>query len=387
MSKSLISVIIPVYNVERYVEECLKSVLNQTYRNLEIIIIDDGSTDASAEICKRYALKDKRIIFLQQENQGVASARKNAFLHSTGEYVGFVDADDWIDSDLFEKMLQEIKDYDLITTGIFCEYSERVVEMDRLETGVYDTVEKMNYLIDNMICYKGKNIRGIIRSCYAKLFKQDILKRIFENVNTNIFMGEDGEVLYRYILQCNKVMVSDICGYHYRIRGKSAVRSINKKYLLNIHELYSTLEPIFSEHTCAEGLLHQLEIWITVMIKDATLFLGFLDENFCIRFYFPLMKMIAGKKVVVWGAGRVGKSYVSLFRKTNICDIKLWVDKKPELYAGQLTKVEPVERIFDVEYDYIVIAVKKEKAAKDIEDELISMGIEEDKILWGEPEE
>ncbi len=107
---ALISIIIPVYNTERYIERCLESVINQTYNNLEIIVIDDGSEDNSYRICENFSQKDNRIILLQKENGGQASARNLGIKRATGDYISFVDSDDWIESDMYEKMLYAVKD-------------------------------------------------------------------------------------------------------------------------------------------------------------------------------------------------------------------------------------------------------------------------------------
>ena len=98
-NKDLISIIIPVYNVEKYLEECIESVINQTYRNLEIILVDDGSTDKCLETCKEYEKRDNRIKVIHQENAGVSVARNVGIDFSTGQYIGFVDSDDFIEKD------------------------------------------------------------------------------------------------------------------------------------------------------------------------------------------------------------------------------------------------------------------------------------------------
>ena len=110
-----ISVVIPVYNVKPYLERCVKSVLCQTYRDLEVVIVDDGSTDGSGELCDRFAAKDRRIIVIHQENQGLSAARNTGILHSTGEYIMFLDSDDaWLLDDGVEKLVQTNHSSDLI---------------------------------------------------------------------------------------------------------------------------------------------------------------------------------------------------------------------------------------------------------------------------------
>ena len=108
MSEPLISVIVPVYNAEKYIEKCVASIRAQTYRNLEIILVDDGSCDRSGELCEAFALEDSRIVVIRKENGGVASARNAGLDAMHGDYVGFVDADDWIDPEMYEVLLRRV---------------------------------------------------------------------------------------------------------------------------------------------------------------------------------------------------------------------------------------------------------------------------------------
>lgn len=113
MSENLISVIIPVYNVEKYIDQCLQSVINQTYKNLEIILIDDGSPDNCPEICDKYAQSDSRIRVIHKENGGLASSRNAGLDTCTGDYISFVDSDDWIDCEMYEKMFCVLQENNL----------------------------------------------------------------------------------------------------------------------------------------------------------------------------------------------------------------------------------------------------------------------------------
>ena len=102
----MISIVIPIYNVEKHLEKCLDSVLNQTYKNIELILADDGSTDRSGEICDRYAAKDSRIKIIHKANGGVCSARNAAFKYVTGDYITFIDSDDYIDSNTYSEIME-----------------------------------------------------------------------------------------------------------------------------------------------------------------------------------------------------------------------------------------------------------------------------------------
>ena len=121
-----ISIIIPVYNVGQYLDKCIKSVINQTYKDIEIICVDDGSTDASSEICDKYGKIDSRIKVIHKTNGGLVSARQAGLKVSRGKYVGFVDGDDWIDKEMYECMFQIIEKYkvDMVETGVVDSYGE-----------------------------------------------------------------------------------------------------------------------------------------------------------------------------------------------------------------------------------------------------------------------
>ena len=103
--KATISIIVPIYNVERYLVQCIDSILNQTYKEIQVILVDDGSTDSSGKICDEYRQKDNRIVVIHQENKGLVAARKEGLKKSAGEYVGFVDGDDYIEPQMYARLL------------------------------------------------------------------------------------------------------------------------------------------------------------------------------------------------------------------------------------------------------------------------------------------
>lgn len=153
--KGLVSIIVPVYKVQDYLSKCLDSLVSQTYMNIEIIVIDDGSPDNSLSICKQYALRDSRIHLITQKNAGVAAARMNGFLHSHGEWIMFVDADDYVSHNIINLMLQIEERYHV--DMISCQYYD-VVEgkaipaLVRPVTGYYDK-ERIRQLLSKNFLY------------------------------------------------------------------------------------------------------------------------------------------------------------------------------------------------------------------------------------------
>jgi len=211
-----ISVIIPAYNVEDYVAKCLDSIINQTYKNLEIIIVNDGSTDKSGEICERYAKKENRIILIHQENQGMSIARNNALDIATGEYIGFVDSDDWIEPDMYATLYDNIIAHDadismcnfyyVRTSGQQSPYSNENDDTKILE-GIYKIAH---------------NIRLSNNCIWNRLYKRHLFDDIRFPAGKTF---EDVFVMHRVMDNANKLVLSSKCLYYYRRRADSITLS------------------------------------------------------------------------------------------------------------------------------------------------------------------
>lgn len=217
MDTNLISVIIPVYNAEKYIEYCLKSVLDQTYKNLEIILIDDGSTDSSFEIIKYYQKKDKRIKILKQTNKGAGAARNYGLAVAKGRYIGFVDSDDWIQLDMYEYLIKIMKkeNADIVA----CDY----ITTNRRKSKRYNLLERLTIMDNNTLMKFFLRIHGE-KSFYAvwnMLYKADILidckfpeKGITEDLIFN----------YRAYSNCKKYVLSNLPKYYYYYNMEGVTR-------------------------------------------------------------------------------------------------------------------------------------------------------------------
>lgn len=223
MKNNLISVIVPVYNLENYIKRCLKSIQNQTYRNIEIIVVDDGSKDDSWNVIKRIAKEDDRIIPIHKENGGVSSARMLGLANANGEWIGFVDGDDEIEEDMYEVLLNNAFEYnaDISHCGYQMIFSDNrvnffyntgnIVKQDNT-TGIIDLLE--GTYIEPGLCNK-----LFRKKLFAKLLNEKI-------VDNSIKINED--LLMNYILfsQANLSVFQDVCKYHYIVRENSATRVI-----------------------------------------------------------------------------------------------------------------------------------------------------------------
>lgn len=217
----MISVIVPVYNVEEYLEECLESIRQQTFTDIEVILVNDGSTDSSKEICERFCQADNRFKLINQENQGQSVARNRGVKESVGQFIMFVDSDDIINTNVLEVLLPYMKtDVDIVE----CRMTRKKEEffLNKTSTIVFEGNSKEAIL--NCIAFKE------VKYCaFKKLYRREIVEKIpflegyiYEDVFTGI----------NYLKHIQKIVVIDYIGYYYRVRANSTMtKSFNEKDL------------------------------------------------------------------------------------------------------------------------------------------------------------
>lgn len=231
MEKEKISVIVPVYNVEKYLPTCLDSLLGQTYQNLEIILVDDGSTDNSGKICDEYAEKDSRIQVVHQENGGLSIARNSGLEYAAGEYVSFVDSDDWMSQNAFRILYQGLKKY-----HAQCSVGRFTHVMDKEGKLSYEKREKCQVRCDDSReAMKHALLRG--SSACNRLFERALFQDVrFPEHKTN----EDEIAILRVYEKCSRVVFLDKYTYFYRRRPNSITTSTFS--VKNLDFYYNTLE-------------------------------------------------------------------------------------------------------------------------------------------------
>lgn len=222
---SLVSVIIPAYNVGRYIEGCVRSVMDQTYSNIEILVVDDGSPDDVPEIIDRLAMQDKRVVPIHQQNAGVSTARNAGIKASKGEYLVFVDGDDYIAPDFVEYMLKLVEE----TGGELC-LSLNFFTKDKEKQVENETVEVLDPVTATALLLSPRIIVGSVN----KIYKKSVLKENDLKFQTHLFYGE-GLYFYTAFAQlCTKIGVGNRKVYYYRLNNySSATRKFNIKSLIN----------------------------------------------------------------------------------------------------------------------------------------------------------
>ena len=213
----MISVIVPVYNVEPYLRKCLDSVINQTYKDMEILIVDDGSTDGSGDICDEYKT-DKRVRVFHTENRGLSCARNVGLDNAKGDWIGFVDSDDWIEPEMYELLIKGAEETgaDIVECGIFTEYKTRTIQYPAIQTTVCETEA-----IEALIRHKIRN------QVWNKIWKVECFADIRFPEGRNY---EDISTVYKIV---QKAKVTGINGeyYHWRQRASSISHRHDKKDL------------------------------------------------------------------------------------------------------------------------------------------------------------
>lgn len=232
---NLVSVIVPIYKVEPYLRQCVDSIISQTYKNLEIILVDDGSPDACPQICDEYAQRDNRVRVIHKLNEGLSSARNAGLDIATGDYIAFVDSDDWLESDMYRILLELLLRHDADVAE--CAHNSGTVKNvnnDSNDNIYTETVfEDYSSIVNNIVVEE--SIPDLRFEVWDKLFKRSIIS------DTRFKVGQIYEDLFfdRVILKrCNRLVYTNYIGYNYRVnREGSTVSFFNEKKLCKLSEI------------------------------------------------------------------------------------------------------------------------------------------------------
>ena len=246
-----VSVIIPVYKVEQYLHQCIDSVLAQTLQEIEIILVDDGSPDRCGEICDQYVKQDARINVIHKANGGLMSAWKAGARIATGQYIGFVDSDDWIDSDMYEKLYAQASqnNADIVSCGLVKESTHNSEpSQSHMEGGLYCQTDIARSIYPNLInngTYLG---RGISPNRVTKIYITEIVRENLQYCFEDVGFGEDLLLTFSTILDAKTIyLVEDFHPYHYRANPASMTGSYNAHSWQDILKLNNNLLIIADE--------------------------------------------------------------------------------------------------------------------------------------------
>lgn len=372
----MVSIIVPIYNVAEYLPQCIESIIAQTYKKLEIILVDDGSTDGSGEICDKYAQTDERIKVIHKENGGLVSARKAGLKAAKGEYISYVDGDDWIDHGMYGKLLGMNQTADIIAFAAYEEYGdgERTgLKKNTVEEGIYEDERDRYRLYSRMMVNGNFFENGILTFLWAKLIKRTLLLECQMNVPDIVSYAEDAACVYPCLLRADSIYVSNEPFYHYRVRPNSMVKGKVEKD--KIRSLLQVLADAFFAHPVKESLRQQLVYFMqhTMLLKAYSQIEGKMT-------LFPFKKVKQGMKVAVYGAGIFGKVIWNYCEGSGSMEAVGWFDQRYKYYAAQGLPVQSTDNISETNFHMLVIAIVNIRLAEQIEEDLVSRGIPRDRI-------
>lgn len=401
-----ISVIVPVYNVEKYLKECVESVLNQTFRDIEIIIVNDGSTDDSYEVLTQ--IEDERVVIVNKENGGLSSARNAGIEIAKGRYLAFVDSDDWVAPDYIERMYEVCEEFNCDMAQ--CSYEDVYNESAKISsdiTGVFPSFysgKEFSYAMYTLLSWRSNLVVN-------KLYK----KELFEEIRfPQGKIHEDEFTIYKVAWKANKIGVISNKLYFYRHRPGSIMQQTYNKNRLDASEAFFERADFYL-HRGEEELVYLTRErhldWVNAQKKmlshikdddksDVLSYLKNTEEKLTQSLeewkvkksvkritggVFPFSKVDKNANVILYGGGDFGRQYYSQVSSQNYCNIVLWVDKNVEKCRMHGIPVESVEQIYNISkaWDYVVIAIDNPVIVGEVIHTLIEeYGIPIEKIVY-----
>lgn len=372
----MISVIVPIYNIASYIKQCIESLICQSYKKLEIILVDDGSTDESGRICNEYASKDARIKVIHKENEGLVRARKTGLMNSTGEYIAYVDGDDWIEPDMMGKLYSMLvkQNVDIAMCGRYEDTGKATrCVYHGMGEGRYDKQALLNEVYPKMIVNKKFFEWGIFPGVSDKIFKRECLETYQMDVADGLTMGEDAACTYPALLNASSIYVLHECLYHYRQTLNSMVR---QNYDANLQRqrfslLYTSVLNSLGRYTDIYDLREQWRDYVLfLIIPRAHMIYRDFDK---LDYLFPFKNVKKGSKIILYGMGVYGQLLYGYLKKTAFCEVITTVDRNYKELSQQGISVMSPECIKDYEYDAIVVTNTYAEPRKEIYDYLVKL--------------
>jgi glycosyltransferase involved in cell wall biosynthesis len=350
------------------------SILRQSFSDIEIILVDDGSTDDCPQICDAYAKRDSRIRVIHKENGGLVSARKEGLRAATGRYIGYVDGDDWIEPDMYERMYRTITEQkvDIVMCGRF----EDTVDVHRavyqgLPEGRYDKDAMKKEIYPRMIVNGAFFEWGLFPGVWDKLFKRECLEPFQMKVDEEIVMGEDAACAYPCLLNVQSIYILHECLYHYRQTTSSMVKQV-KDYELERRQfgiLFRSVRDELRKYTDIYDMEDQWEKYVLFLMtpRADALYRGYEELDYL----FPFPQVSKGSKIVLYGAGTYGQRLWRFLQRTGFCQVVAWVDRNYLQLQKQGLAVESPELLPSYTFDAVVITNTYAKSRTGLYRELV----------------
>ena len=382
-----ISVIVPIYNVDIYLHQCVDSIINQSLREIEIILVNDGSTDHSLHICEYFRKLDNRIVLINKENNsGLVAARKTGLQYASGKFVMYVDADDWIDKKYIENIYSEALHYnvDAVFPSHIREFlgNQKIIS-NKIESGVYDNKRLKVSVLPRMISFNQFFSHGITSYSWGKLFLRTHLIEFQMNIPDDIVMGEDAALVFTLLPTLDSIYISDIAGYYYRQRPGSIVKVVEnydteaKKLSSLFQYLAINLSKYYPKYNINTQLLDYVYALALMRIGSQSR-----DGDIALSELMQHQNFHRGSRVCLFSSGSFGQNIYKSLMKTDDIDLIAWVDEdyKESQICG--LPVSDINQVTNLDFDYIYIAALDPDVIHNSVNKLNSLGISKDKITY-----
>ena len=376
----MLSIIVPIYQIEEYLPQCIESIQKQTYRDLEIILVDDGATDGSGKLCDEFAERDTRIKVIHKENGGLVSARIAGIKAASGAYVTYVDGDDWIDENYYEGLIKKAEQYraDIVMSGFTKNIGDvELPNQNESFFGYYSRQDIENKIFPLMFYDSNAGIPGIFTYVWNKIFRIELLYPHQISVAKSISIGEDAACVYPTIFAAKSIYIDKSKGYHYRQRTGSMLKQHAgiKSELLKLKKLYKFLRTELSarkEYDLELGI----QWFMRYMIASRTGGIFEYDGKIISAYDEEIPH-----QVIVYGAGNIGQHLYSSLISKSISNIKCWIDPDFAIYQKEGLPVNDSTVLENYDGETVLLALLKESELRDALEILRKYKLPHSKIL------
>ena len=333
----LVSVIIPIYNLDAYLHQCVESVRRQTYIHLEIILVDDGSTDKAPELCEYFRKIDARVTVIRQRNSGLVAARKAGINESSGDYIFYLDGDDWIDDSCIEEYVSSMIEFDVdIVIGDYKRdfLGKSQVIRNHIAPGYYDREGIEREVLPVMISNENFFEHGVRTYSWGKLFKRSILFELQLSVPNSVAIAEDAAVVYPAINSAASIYVSKTALCNYRQRANSILKQSNPfdKEISDIGiAMRFLLQQLVKRSTDSNFLVQLQKYFVALALIRSGGFLSMTEQYEKFKIF---GEIAPAARVAIYNSGSFGRqTYVQAYA-SSFCSISGWYD--PDFQESRL---------------------------------------------------
>ena len=378
----MISLIVPVYNIKSYLSRCIDSILAQTYRDFELILVDDGATDGSSEVCDYYGKQDKRIVVIHKQNGGLVSARKAGIASARGEYAGFVDGDDWIEPQMYQHLTETAMkcQADIVLGGSIEEAGGQTIQKtNRLNPGMYEGQRLWKELYPSMLCAGEFFCMGVQPYLWNKLVRRGLAYSCIMSVDDRIRVGEDVAAVMPMLLKADRVVITDYCEYHYCIRDTSMMweHGNEEKEQTGLGLLHCHLQSVLS---CSGICNFESQLNHYSVGNMLTRTYGRLADRDEEGVLWPFAYRINSRKCILYSAGHFGRAVYGYLQECYPNMVGLWVDREYQRYQAMGLPVHSVDDISAETEADILVAILDLSLADLIRNNLLQSGVRQDQI-------